>query len=355
MNFKFLFAVLSCLFLQTGFSEICAQLRDIPVMSTPKHHLRVLQYNTWNEGGKVEGGRESIRLTIKEINPDIVLLQEIRTQKFIDETIEYFKERGLTYYGKSLNISSAILSKYPIKSIRNSDELGKDSYAFVKAVVGIEDSEFVFYSIHLDWEHLAYYNVRGVDGQSYDYIEQWNDVDKILAENARSRRPNEVKAIISDAEEEIKKGRIVILGGDFNEASFRDWNEDTRNMRDHNNLVIPWECSRMLDEAGFVDCYRSFYRNPVTHPGFTCNAGNKWADPKDLTAAVLDDRERIDHNFYYPDKRIKLIRAMIIGPKEDFLNGKVVYFKSKDPIYTPHCIWASDHKAILTEYKLKHK
>lgn len=352
MRFLFVLSMLLCLAFTSKETEKAESIKNPYILNTKKGNLRVLQYNIWNEGGRVEGGRKSIMQTIEEVNPDIVLFQEVRHQKFIDEVIEYFGERGINYYGQSLNRSSAFLSKYPIKSIRSSEELGKDSYAFVKATVEICNMEFTFYSVHLDWEYLAYYNVRGVDGQSYEKITPWNDVDEIIKENSKSRRPNEVKAIISDAKKEIDKGRIVIMGGDFNEPSFMDWGKETKDIRDHNGLVIPWECTTMLYEAGFIDCYRSIYPNSVTHPGFTCNAGNKWANPADLTLAEKDDRERIDLNFYYPDKRIKLLKASVVGPKEDFIDGKVVYEKSKDKIYTPHCVWASDHKAVWTEYKI---
>lgn len=320
-----------------------------------KRPLRVMQFNTWHNGNIV-GGLPAIASCIEQVHPDIVLLQEIRSQGFIDGLIDYFKKKGITYYGRSLNISSAILSRYPLETVRNSDELGKDSYAFVKATVSIDNQQLALYSIHLDWTHLPYYNIKGFDGVTYKKIEPWTNVDDILAENKKSRRVKEIQAIINDSREEIEQQHLVILGGDFNEPSHLDWQTDTKNLRDHNNLVVNWDCSVMLNKSGFRDCYRDLYPNAVTHPGFTCNAGNKDVAPKELTWAWgVDDRERIDHNYYYPNPNMKHVDAFIVGPKEDFYDKKIQYEPTQDSIFTPKGIWPSDHKAVVNDYELNVK
>ena len=290
----------------------------------PTTELRVLQMNTWCEGAIVNSdGFLGINKTLEEVRPDVVLFQEVRGQKFIDNVIAYLEAKGITYYGYSLNISTAILSKYPIQSARSSKELGDDSYAFVKANIKIKDIDFVFYSMHLDWKHLSYYNLRGHDGNSttrpYTQIEPETNVEKLLAETNLSRRKIEVSTIIEDAKKEIANGRIVLLGGDFNEPSFLDWGENTSQLRDHKGLVIHWTCSSLLHQAGFKDAYRTVYPDAVTHPGFTCNAGNKDVIKKELCWSLgIDDRERIDQTYYHPDKRIKIVDATVVGPKEDF-------------------------------------
>ena len=325
----------------------------------PATELRVLQMNTWCEGAIVDrDGFLGINKTLEETRPDIVLLQEVRGQKFIDNLIENLKAKGITYYGYSLNISTAVLSKYPIQSARSSEELGDDSYAFVKANIKINDVDLVVYSMHLDWKHLSYYNLRGFDGNSttrpYTQIAPETDIEKLLAETNLSRRKVEVNAVIEDAKKEIANGRIVILGGDFNEPSFLDWGKTTSQLRDHRGLVIDWTCSSLLYQAGFKDSYRVVYPDAVTHPGFTCNAGNKDVITKELCWALgVDDRERIDQTYYYPDERIKIVDASVVGPKEDFWDNKIQYEATKDSIFTPDCIWPSDHKAVLTVYALE--
>lgn len=349
-----LFSLLSCSFATAHVTEAASETEEV----TNANRLRVLQFNTWSQGTVVDGGSQGVRQTIDEMNPDIVLLQEIRGQKFIDETIAYLKEKGKTYYGHSLNVSTAFMSKYPIDSIRGSKELGKDSYAFVKASVHIHGIQFVFYSAHFDWKHLAHLNIKGVDGHASANprikIKPWTDMKQILAENALSRRPVEIETIIQDAQKELDQNHVVIIGGDLNEPSHLDWKKNTRHLRDHHGMVVNWPVSAAMKKAGYKDCYRTIYPNAVTHPGFTHPAGNRYADAKKLTSSYgIDNRERIDHNYFHPDKRIRLVHAQIIGPQECYYNGTMHPNDGKDSIYTPHGVWGSDHKAVLTEYLIK--
>ena len=320
--------------------------------------FKVLQLNTWCEGQIVKGGPEAIMQIISDTEADVVLLQEVRGQKFIDDTIQYLKEKGMTYYGYSLNISTAFLSRYPIQKVRSSEELGGDSYAFVKAEVQMKGCEFVFYSLHLDWKHLSFYNVRGFDGQSdlrpYARTAFMTDAKQVIAETSLSRRNHEIQAVISDAQKDIAEGKIVILGGDFNEPSYLDWKRNTRNLRDHNGLMVKWPCSIMLSENGYRDCYRVIHPNAVSHPGFTCNAGNPHVPKWELCWALgVDDRERLDRIYYHPDKRISLVDSYIIGPEEDFWDNDIRLEPTDDIIHTPDCVWPSDHKGNVAVFKVK--
>lgn len=320
--------------------------------------LKVLQFNTWNNGRMVDGGAEAIMKAVETADPDILLLQEVRGQDFVDKVISHFRAKGVTWYGRSMNISTAILSKFPFDSIRSSDELGAGSYAYAKAVVRVDNKPLALYSVHLDWKHLAYYAPRGFDGDSdtrpYAKIEPYGDAEAVLSENRRSRRPEEVGAMIRDMQGEMRRGRMIIAAGDFNEPSYLDWQADTRDLRDHNGLVVDWDCSLMLARAGMADAYRQLYPDPVTWPGFTCNAGNRWVDKSEMYWAYgVDDRERIDQTYFYPHADMKLTRATIVGPAEDFYDNEVRLEPTADPILTPEGPWASDHKAVLTEYEVK--
>src|SRR6185437_14126078 len=88
----------------------------------------------------------------------------------------------------------------------------------------------------------------------------------------------------------------VIIAGDFNEPSHRDWTTETRNLSDHNGAIVRWPVTSKLEEHGFVDAYRAEYPNPITHPGYTFPANNLDKEPKDITTAPLaDERDRIDY------------------------------------------------------------
>ncbi len=338
-----------------GVEQCRALAKAIYVPSVRK--LKVLQFNTWNNGRMITDGAESIIRAIEATDPDILLLQEVRSQDFVDKVIGHFRAKGITWYGRSMNISTAILSKFPFDSIRTSDELGAGSYAYAKAVVKVDNKELALYSVHLDWKHLAYYFPRGFDGDTdtrpYSPIAPYTDAEAVLAENRKSRRPEEVRTMIDDMQGEIQRQRMIIAAGDFNEPSHLDWQADTRDLRDHNGLVIGWDCSLMLAQAGMLDAYRQLYPDPVTFPGFTCNAGNRWVDKSEMYWAYgVDDRERIDRTYFHPHAGIKLTRATIVGPAEDFYDNEVRLEPTADPIFTPEGPWASDHKAVLTEYEV---
>lgn len=61
-------------------------------------------------------------------------------------------------------------------------------------------------------------------------------------------RDDAIARFIKEAEKDKVAGRIVILGGDFNEPSHLDWTEATKDMRDHYGLVVPWDVSVMLEK-----------------------------------------------------------------------------------------------------------
>lgn len=318
--------------------------------------LSVLQLNTWNEGGIVDRGKDGVVEIISQSKADIILLQEVRSQKTIELFIDSLKNRGESYYGHNFNISTAIMSKYPFVEAKSSVELGDDSYAFTKGVFEIKGQRVALYSIHLDWLYVGYYMLRGYDGQSWEKLDTpLLDADSLINYTNRSRRLDEISALIANIREEEKNGSLVIFGGDFNEPSHLDWSESTKDIRDHRGLTINWNVSSILKDSGFVDAYRSIYPNPVTHPGFTCNAGNSWADLKKLEWALgVDDRERIDFIYYSPNEgRLELESAAIVGPREDFLDGRIQLENTQDNILVNHGIWPSDHKGNLVKFKFR--
>ena len=101
----------------------------------------------------------------------------------------------------------------------------------------------------------------------------------------------------------------VVILGDFNSPSHRDWTSDTAGLRDH---VIPvkWPVTQAVEDAGYVDAYRSLYPDPVADPGLTWPA----ARPKSgsynpgLTGRPAD---RIDMTFVSSD--ISVETADIVG------------------------------------------
>ena len=322
--------------------------------SEKQQSLKVLGINVWNEGEIVPNGFKGIVDIIDQTDSDVVLLQEVRSQGTINTLIDSLQKRGKAYYGKNLTISSALMSKYPLTDIQSSTELGKDSYAFTKGTIKVKNQQITVYSIHLDWLYVGYYLGRGYCGTTWKKLDApVIDADSLLRYTAQSRRIKEVKALIANMKQEEEKGNLVIFGGDFNEPSHLDWQEESKNIRDHSGMVINWDCSQLLQSAGYKDTYRTIYPNSVTHPGFTCNAGNKDADPAKLQWSLgVDDRERIDFLYYRPSTKIELTEVAIVGPKEDFYDGKIQFQPTEDNRIEQKNVWPSDHKATFAVFKI---
>nr|WP_317125745.1 endonuclease/exonuclease/phosphatase family protein [Flammeovirga pectinis] len=159
---------------------------------------------------------------------------------------------------------------------------------------------------------------------------------------------------MADAKIEEALGRIVVLAGDFNEASHRDWVEENKDLYEHNGVVIPWTSTTMLEEDNFIDAYREIYPNPITHPGFTFPCYNADLSVERVVwAPESDERDRIDFIFYKPSASISLKDIFIVGPKQSVAYSKVIDETSKDVFQEPKGVWPTDHKAVLGEFIIK--
>lgn len=317
--------------------------------------FKVLQFNIWQEGSVVKGGFDAVADEIVRSDADFVTLSEVRNYhntRFCDRIVEALKERGQTYYSFYTE-DSGLLSRYPITDSTTVYPLNDDRGSIYRLVTRKGDQEFAVYTAHLDYRNCAYYDARGYDGNTWEKREPVTNLDSLLILNRASVRDDAIARFVTEAEKDKTAGRIVILGGDFNEPSHLDWTEATKDMRDHYGLVVPWDVSVILEKAGYKDAYRVKYPNPVTHPGLTCPA-----DCPDIALEKLvwspeaDDRDRIDFIMFAPYEGLTLTDATIIGPKGDILRGQRATEETADPIVEPQGIWPTDHKAVLATFQL---
>lgn len=319
--------------------------------------LKVLQFNIWQEGTSVENGFEGIVDNIVHVDPDLVTFSEVRNYHAVDfmhRLISALEKKGKTYYGER-SVSTGILSKYKVQRQEVVYPLGDDRGSVIKALITVGDHTIALYSAHLDWLNCSYYLPRAYGSSDWKQLEQpIVDVDALLADNRASYRDDEIRALIADAKKEKQNGSMVIIGGDFNEPSHADWQENTKDMRDHNGVVINWDCSLLLTNEGYIDTFRERYPDPVQYPGFTFAADNKAADLKKLVwAPDADERERIDFIYYFPLSSITLKEVKIVGPSGSILHGKRAENESKDTFILPVGTWPTDHKALLSTFILQ--
>ncbi len=288
---------------------------------------------------------------------ELVTLSEVRNYsgvRFCDRIVQSLAEKGHCFYS-FYSYDSGILSRYPITDSACVYPENNDHGSIYKAVVKIGARELAVYTAHLDYLRCAYYMVKGYDGSTWQkYDRPFTDIDSILRVNVASERDDAIRAFLAEAGKDRQLGRIVILGGDFNEPSHLDWVEQTKNSFERQGLVIPWTVSTLLAEAGYLDAYRVRHPNPVTHPGITYPADCPGAPVEQLSwAPEADEQERIDFVYCLHDKNLQLKDAVIWGPRGTINHSRRVQEPTSDPFNAGAGIWPSDHKGLLATFTLQ--
>src|SRR5690606_12604970 len=327
--------------------------RSVGREKTIGRQVKVLQINVWQGTTAVQDGFKGLVQIIEQTDPDIILLSETQGKNIdvVNKLVDTLQQLGKTYYGETNRSSAGLLSKYAVKNAQGccaSDTQGP----MAKAYITIDGKTLAVYSAHLDYTHYECYLPRGYSGVNWKKIASpVGDADSVLTANRRSQRDESIAAFVQDAKAEIERGNLILLGGDFNEPSHLDWQADTKDLRDHNGLVINWDCSVMLTEIGMVDAYRQKFPDAVRYPGFTCpSANNAVPIHKPPWAPEADERERIDFIYYYPDVTWSLSDISIVGPTGTIVRGKLQENNFADPFIVPTDIWPTDHKGNLATF-----
>ncbi|MFV0312176.1 MAG: endonuclease/exonuclease/phosphatase family protein [Dysgonomonas sp.] len=326
--------------------------------SAQKLQLKILQFNIWQEGTIVPDGYNAIVDQICESGADFITLSEVRNYKdtrFCDRIVQSLKEKGHTFYS-FLSYDTGLLSKYPIIDSTTVFPCIDDHGSVYRALIDMDGQEVALYTAHLDYLNCTYYDIRGYSGSSWKPRKPMTDMDSIMMNNVESKRDNGIQAFLEYANQDKSKGRIILLGGDFNEPSFLDWTQKTKDLFDHNGLIVPWTVSTMLYANGYVDAYRELYPDPVTHPGFTYPMDNPLVEVKKLTwAPEADERERIDFIYYLPYKGLELKNVVIWGSDGSICRSERIKEHTLDAFHISGNNWPSDHKAVLATFSLKRK
>lgn len=316
----------------------------------PADTLRVLQWNVWQEGTMVPGGKKAIVDEIARLKPDFVTLSEVRNYHGRDYTaalVDSLARRGLTYYSFS-SYDSGLLSRLPIADTLTVFPENGDHGSIYRLRADDGRHKYAVYTAHLDYQDDAYYNVRGYDGSTWRPCAIPATAAEVLERNDASQRHVAVRRFIDAACTDIADGYLVILGGDFNEPSHRDWTEATAGLYDHHGLVVPWTVTTLLEEAGMTDTWRAVWPDPLTHPGFTYPADNADVAVSRLTwAPEADERERIDYIFTGPYTGLEIAGAEIFGPRGCIVRSQRVEQPGADPFIAPLGTWPTDHKGLL--------
>lgn len=324
------------------------------VQLNAQKEVSFLTLNTWQEGTSVPNGLLKIRDIIINTSPDIVAFTEVRNYNNEDWTSKMLSElvqEGHDYVGKFIGGDVSIISKFPIKSSSLIYD-GEGSIAMFE--VQLSDRSILVACAHLDYKHYACYLPRGYNGGTPDWKLNDDgtglplpitDLSIILEYNQKSKRDEQITAFIKATKAET---RPVILIGDFNEPSYLDWTIGTKNMYDHHNTVINWPITKDLLDNGFIDAFRAYYPDEVTHPGMTWPS---FVDGLGSTSwtPLADERDRIDY-IMYKGAGINTSFASIVGPKKVYAYG-TVDSSMLDTTLASDLEWPSDHRGVLAILK----
>ena len=130
----------------------------------------------------------------------------------------------------------------------------------------------------------------------------------------------------------------VVLLGDFNTPSHRDWTEATVGLRDHVNAPFEWPSSLAVEGAGLVDVYRQQHPDPVADPGITWPADRPFVKGYN-PAKTGQAADRID--LMYASECASATSVQIVGEGASEYTDIAI-----DP-------WPSDHRALVAGFQLE--
>jgi exodeoxyribonuclease III len=273
--------------------------------------LKILTFNIWGGGGK---DLEQTIAVLRASQADIIGLQEVyRSGEEGHKTLtpQIAASLGFHYYDqKQSSVShgvTAVLSRYPIMG-HNRSGLGVriDVYGY----------EVTIFNLHLEDAPYQPYQLVGIPYADAPFLHTSEEAI-LSAEATRGRTLNQLEKDLKELGDST-----VIITGDFNEPSHRDWSLRAASIKRH-PLAVAWPTTKRIESWGFKDAYREIHPDEITHPGFS------WTNQP----GPKEHHDRIDFIFSR-GLNMRIESAAIVGEKPSHA----------DKVVLP---WPSDHRAIV--------
>lgn len=283
-----------------------------------KNTFKVMAWNILHGGNDIENGPENVGKIINEINPDIILMIETYGSgpyiaKYSNLNFHLVASDETPLNDKSVNLS--IYSKYDFGKRIDT----KFPFYLGGIEIPINGKTIRFFT---NWFHyLPWDNEPEKMGKTVEQLLEWEQTE------SRHKMIQKVLPYLKKFAAETDS-IPMIFGGDMNSLSHLDWTKKTKKM--HNNLIVPWKATKILDDLGLIDSYRKENPNPKTHPGITWDKKGR------------NDSHRIDYIFY-KGKSIKSIKSKSYN----------AYFNEPITLNNKEIIYPSDHGIVVTTFKLR--
>ncbi len=303
--------------------------------------MRVLVWNVLHGANDVVDGAEKALAIIRDSGADVVLMQE---------SYDIDGERPLlgAWLAEQLGWNQwqadsphlCILTRFDI-----AERFTHEPWHAVGArLVDDRGRDFIAWSIWIDYRDYITWKLREEPTITDDNL--------LESEFVRSQRLPQAKGIIAKLEAlgHLDLSIPLLVGGDWNTPSHLDWTLDTsRVYKRRRALDLP--VSLAMEEAGFIDTFRTVHPNPVQRPGITWSPMYRTSDGK------AQGFERIDRLYIHrPDAANDGEGAAKDSPRARWklepVAGHVYPIEwEDDSIPVPDRQFPSDHGAVLMELR----
>lgn len=306
----------------------CAKVNQSP----PELRVSIMSFNAWGAGANENRSIDDTVNVIRHINPDIVGLQEARGESLAcTEAIcppdgpgrAADIARALGYYVYSQETvnealwANAIISRYPIVSTTQ-NELG--------VVLQIGARRVAVFNIHASDFPYQPYQASNIAYGDVPFLK----TEAELVAAAEQARGSAIALLLEEIAA-IDNIDAVLVTGDFNEPSHRDWTARAAKYGVH-PLAVSFPAARRMEAAGFVDAYRTLFPDEITHPGFTWTPTTTPDDPH-------DHHDRIDYIFV----RANGLRVESVSIAGEVSAASTIQFAR----------WPSDHRAVVATIAIR--
>lgn len=123
------------------------------------------------------------------------------------------------------------------------------------AKLNVAGRDVYVFNVHLSAAPYQPYQLVGIEYFDAPFI----NTERAAIRYANDGRREDIRKILADIQE-LPEDATVIVTGDFNEPSHRDWTEEAVTAGYH-PIAVSWPTTQALEAVGFVDTYRNFHPN----------------------------------------------------------------------------------------------
>ncbi|OAG04813.1 DNase I-like protein [Paraphaeosphaeria sporulosa] len=291
---------------------------EVTAKETNTDELKVMTWNLWHGGTKVNGYHDKQVKFLTGAGVDVVGLQEATG----DHAKRLGEALGWNYHQDGGDNSVGIISRLPI--IKRHGKIGRGSGVQL-ALKGDTSKPFNFWSAH-----LAAYPYG-----PYSFCFEKKSASDVTADENEAGRPSQIKELIDGTKSQRESNIPFSIVGDFNAPSHLDWT--SANNANHCGKSFDWPTSKIPTDAGLIDSFRK------VHPDPKAVSGDSWSPiyPKnaDDWASQPEPQDRIDFIYGTSKLEVKGSEVRVVGTPSAYPN-----YENNE--------WTSDHRCVITTYKM---